>query len=73
MVLTGTIANGQKTFNKTSHIYDQNNVPEKKYGTVTYAAPEMIDETATYDKKVDCWSLGIILFELLTGKKPFVY
>lgn len=33
-------------------------------------APEMIDKKP-YSSKVDIWSLGVILFELLTNNKPF--
>ena len=34
-------------------------------------APE-IYETENYDEKVDVWSLGILIYELLHGKSPFV-
>lgn len=34
-------------------------------GTVITVAPEILKQKR-YDYKVDCWALGIILFELLT-------
>ena len=34
------------------------------------AAPEIINEQP-YDYKVDCWSLGIMLYEFLSGEYPF--
>lgn len=34
-------------------------------------APE-IYETENYDEKVDVWSLGIMIYEMLHGKSPFV-
>ena len=39
-------------------------------GTPTYTAPEIImrDE---YDEKVDIWSTGILLFNMLTGCQPY--
>jgi tetratricopeptide (TPR) repeat protein len=40
-------------------------------GTASYRAPEVLSEDATYTNKVDIWSLGCILHELLTGKKAF--
>jgi serine/threonine protein kinase len=39
-------------------------------GTVLYLPPELISKQE-YDFKVDIWSLGILLFELATGKAPF--
>ena len=40
-------------------------------GTVCYSAPEMLRGEKYAGEKVDVWSLGIILFSLLTGELPF--
>ena len=34
-------------------------------------APEVIDGTGIHSPSLDWWSLGVILFELLTGIPPF--
>lgn len=39
-------------------------------GTLAYCAPEMF-QNSPYDKNVDIWSLGVILFEIFIGHHPF--
>lgn len=39
-------------------------------GTPDYLAPEMIKESG-HTEKLDIWTLGILLYELLCGKAPF--
>jgi tetratricopeptide (TPR) repeat protein len=42
-------------------------------GTVAYAAPEQLGMfTRTVDARSDLYSLGVLLFECLTGRLPFV-
>ncbi|KAI0071294.1 kinase-like protein [Panus rudis PR-1116 ss-1] len=38
-------------------------------GTTTFMAPEAF--TKNYDAKVDCWSLGSVIFNMLAGIRPF--
>ena len=41
-------------------------------GTQSYRAPELLREPKlTFNKKVDIWSLGCILYELITSRKAF--
>jgi serine/threonine-protein kinase len=42
-------------------------------GTPGYIAPEILrDETAEVDHGVDIFALGVVLYEILTGRGPFV-
>lgn len=37
-----------------------------------FIAPEIISEVK-YDSKVDCWSLGVIIYQCLSGDLPFYH
>ncbi len=40
-------------------------------GTLSYMAPEMLTSSLSPDIRSDIYSLGIVLFELLTGRLPY--
>ena len=39
-------------------------------GTTDYLSPEMILGTG-HDEKLDVWTVGVLMYELLFGKTPF--
>jgi serine/threonine-protein kinase ULK/ATG1 len=39
-------------------------------GSPLYMAPELVNRQP-YTEKVDVWSLGVITYQLLSGKTPF--
>ena len=41
------------------------------FGTPAYISPEQALDSSTVDPRADVYSLGIILFELLTGQRPY--
>jgi len=53
-----------------SKIVSPNENMVEGYGTLSYVAPEVLLRTP-YNKEVDIWSMGVILFYMLSGRLPF--
>jgi serine/threonine protein kinase len=43
-----------------------------KWGSVDYASPERL-ESGRVNEQVDFWSVGVILFEMLSGCRPYLH
>ena len=54
-----------------SNIEEKSKKRQTYCGTLDYLAPEMADPRHIHDFGVDIWSVGVLTFELLTGRAPF--
>jgi len=67
-VLDFGISQLQAAYGHEPHMHDFD--AEAPAGTPPYMSPEQLS-TATVDARSDVWSLGCVLYELLTGTAPF--
>jgi serine/threonine-protein kinase len=51
---------------------DHRTVRGTAMGTPAYMAPEQVHDASEADRRADLWALGVMLFELFVGERPFL-
>ena len=46
-------------------------MPAQVFGTPSYMSPEQVKDASSVDARADIWSLGVVLFEMLAGVRPY--
>ena len=61
------IASSEKESDNDSNLTQQGSA----LGTPAYMPPEQFSDSKTVDQRADIYSLGIMLYEMVTGSKPY--
>ena len=54
-----------------SKIIEENEKSHSFCGSPEYLSPEMLQSMEGHDRRIDIYSLGVLLYEMLTGLPPF--
>ena len=54
-----------------SKIIEENAKSHSFCGSPEYLSPEMLQSMEGHDRRIDIYSLGVLLYEMLTGLPPF--
>ena len=58
-------------FHLAKKLSSENDKKKGRCGTIDYMAPEVIEKNKDYSFEIELWSLGVLIFKLVTRKYPF--